>query len=251
MSYYRDKVVWITGASSGIGFALAMHLAKFKAKLVLSGRNEEALAHLQRACDETEVLLLPFDVTDKAANQKAVDAIIERFGRVDIAFLNAGIGGKAAKADPEKPLESAIYEKIFQVNVFSVLYALEALMPKMNAQYSAHIVVTASVSAFYPLKNSIPYSASKAALRHIMRALSAKLQKSSVKLSTVYPGFIDTPMTAHIKRKPLMISADKAAGIIIKRVALGEEEIVFPKVIAWFLRLQNSLSIALYKKLSR
>lgn len=249
MNYYRDKVVWITGASSGIGLALAHELAKAGAKLALSGRNVKALEEFKSVHASQRVLLLPFDVTDKTQHQLAVNQMMEAYQAIDIVFLNAGIGASGAnKLGRQDDFDSETLEAIFQVNLFAVAYSIEALLPVFKAQQRGHIVATASLAAYVALSQAAAYSASKAALRSMMRSI-ATAYKKIIKVSILYPGFIATPMTQHFKKMPQVVTAERAAKIIAKRVARQQEEIAFPFFMSMMSKFAGRLPLKWFKHL--
>lgn len=254
MTYYQDKVVWITGGSSGIGLALAHELAQQGAKLAVSGRNEKALQEFKQQHADKSVLLVPFDVADKAAHKHAIDKIVSEYSTIDIAFLNAGIGSSGArKFAKDGAFSSETVEEVFKVNLFAVAHGVEALLPLFKKTKSGHIVATASLSSFFALPQAAAYAASKAALRSMMRSL-AVMYKDVFKVSILYPGFIVTPMTKHIKKMPSKMTAQKAAKIIAKNVAKGKSEISFPWLMTvaskfagrlplkWFMKLPSNIS---------
>jgi NADP-dependent 3-hydroxy acid dehydrogenase YdfG len=240
---YQDKVIWITGASSGIGAALAQEFASRGAKLALSGRNLKALEAL-KASMPTETKLYPFDVTDKAANQQAVTQIVQDFGRIDLAVLNAGISHNVDL----NHFQDA-FEPLMQINFFGVVYGIDALLKAFLPINQGHIAVISSIASLGGLPASAAYCSSKAALKIMMESLQIDLAKTKIKTSIIYPGFIKTPLTdQHDFKMPFIMSSEKAAKIMADRLAKQQAQIYFPRFFAFLVRALNVLPNAWYVK---
>ncbi len=189
---FHQKIVWITGASSGIGEALARELARQGARLVLSARRE---TELQRVADlvalpKTDVLVLPLDMTDETSFSPAVDRVIARFGRVDYVFQNAGISQRSPAADTTM----AVYRHLMEVDFFGVVGLTKAILPAMLKQGNGHFVVTSSVAGKIGVKQRSGYCASKHALHGFFDALRAEVSALGLRVTMVCPGYINTPL---------------------------------------------------------
>lgn len=195
MSEFAQKVVWITGASSGIGEAVALGLAQSGARLILSARRAD---ELQRVADATglppaDVLLLPMDVTDTDALPALVETVRQRFGRLDFVFLNAGITQRSTVADT--PLDT--YRRLMDVNFFGAVALTKVVLPILLAQGSGHFVVTSSVAGKLGTKMRSGYCASKHALHGFYDSLRAEVYASGLRVTLVCPGYVRTPISLH------------------------------------------------------
>jgi NADP-dependent 3-hydroxy acid dehydrogenase YdfG len=195
MATFTNQVVWITGASSGIGEAVAVALAQAGTKLVLSARRTE---ELQRVASRTglppeNVLVLPMDVTQPDGLSSLVEQVRVRFGRIDYLFLNAGITQRSTVADASM----ADYHRLMDVNFFGVVALTKAVLPVMLAQGSGHFIVTSSVAGKLGTKQRSGYCASKHALHGFFDALRAETADAGLLVTIVCPGYIDTPISLH------------------------------------------------------
>lgn len=193
MSVYARKVVWITGASSGIGKALALELGRQGARLVLSARRED---ELQRVANLTglpasETLVLPLDITAIDTFAGNVQAVLERFGRIDYVFQNAGITQRGTVADTE----FAVYRQLMEINFFGVVALTKAVLPHMLRRQSGHFVVTSSVAGKIGVKQRSGYCATKHALHGFFDSLRAEIYEQGLRVTVVCPGYIQTPIS--------------------------------------------------------
>jgi NADP-dependent 3-hydroxy acid dehydrogenase YdfG len=198
------KTAIVTGASSGIGMAIAKRLAKGKINVVLVARNEEKLSALEAELNNDHLgkaLAIPTDVSDQAAVQKMVEQAEKHFGQADILVNNAGVMLSAAITDGS--LHD--WEKMIDVNIKGILYGLHEVIPQMVARKSGHIINIASVSGFEVTKKSAVYSATKFAVRAISSGLEKELAHTGVKVTNISPGMVDTSLArrGNINRKPL------------------------------------------------
>jgi len=189
----RNSVTWITGASSGIGEALAMAFAREGHRLVLSARRESELDRVRRRCLEqgaitSDVLVLPLDVTDEAVMPDAVSRVLESFGRIDLLINNAGIGQRSYCVETEM----SVYRKILDVDVLGQIALTKAVLPIMLKQGSGHIAVTSSIAGKIGVPYRTGYCAAKHALQGFYDALRAELDGSGIKVTTILPGFVRT-----------------------------------------------------------
>jgi len=190
----KDKVVWITGASSGIGEALAEELARQGAILVLTARRTERLEALkQRMQKPAKVLLLPGDLQDPKALGPLARQAESLAGRIDILVNNAGISQRS------RALEARLEDvrRLMEVNFFAPIALTNAVLPAMLARRSGQIVIVSSVAGYVgtPLRSS--YAASKHAVRGYYDSLRAELHGTGVGVTIVCPGYINTEITMH------------------------------------------------------
>ncbi|WP_020605577.1 SDR family oxidoreductase [Spirosoma spitsbergense] len=192
----NDSVIWITGASSGIGEALALELAKSKrVRLVLSARRE---TELQRVATQTglpvsQLLILPMDMTETDGFSAHVDTVKQRFGRIDYLFHNAGISQRSTVVDTDL----SVYRQIMAVNFFGVVALTKAVLPVMLAQGNGYFVVTSSVAGKLATKQRSGYCASKHALHGFFDALRAEVYKEGIQVTLVCPGYVKTAISVN------------------------------------------------------
>ncbi|GAA4414744.1 SDR family NAD(P)-dependent oxidoreductase [Nibrella viscosa] len=193
MSVFAQKVVWITGASSGIGEALALELARQGARLVLSARRADELQRVAglTGLPASEVLVLPMDVIDIDTFSGKVQTVLQRFGRIDYMVQNAGITQRGTVAETE----FAVYRRLMEINFFGVVALTKAVLPYMLRQQSGHFVVTSSVAGKIGVKQRSGYCASKHALQGFFDSLRAETHAQGLRVTIVCPGYIKTPIS--------------------------------------------------------
>jgi short-subunit dehydrogenase len=223
-----QKTILITGASSGIGAALARAEARSGVTLLLWGRNAARLEQVAQECRArgAEARIEIFDLSDTAglpARLAAADAAAP----IDLAIFNAGLGGTAPdNAVTEGP---GTARAVAEVNFVAPVVGAHLMAEAMARRGGGQIVLIGSISESYPLPMAPTYAATKAGLRMFAEALRLRLTKHHVRVSLVSPGFIDTPMSQQVTQpKPFLIGADAAARIISRRVARGDATIVVP-----------------------
>lgn len=241
---------WITGASSGIGRALALALAAEGATVAASARREEALQALAREAEPLAGRITPYpvDVTETTAVTQVVSRIEAEQGRIDCAILNAGVYG------PQRSdrFSSEGYRQVFEVNVLGVARCLEAVLKPMSERRAGEICIMGSLSAYRGLPEAAPYGASKAALQNMAESLAPGLARQGIRLRLISPGFVHTPMTEQNPfPMPLIMDVDKAAAIILRGLHKSTFEIAFPARLAWILKLARCLPYVLWFPLSR
>jgi short-subunit dehydrogenase len=187
-----DQVVWITGASSGIGEALALDLARRGARIVVSARRAERLEAMRLRCpDPARVAVLPMDVADAAsASARVRDALIP-FGRIDVMVHNAGITQRSRASDTTLDVD----RRIMEVNYFGIVALTKALLPPMVAQGSGHFVVVSSVLGYVGTPKRSAYAASKHALHGFFESLRAEEREHGIAVTMVCPGYVATDIT--------------------------------------------------------
>ncbi|MBA4799470.1 MAG: SDR family NAD(P)-dependent oxidoreductase [Rhizobiales bacterium] len=245
------KIAWITGASSGIGKALAERLLRDGYRVAVSARSADALAELASS-HPGKIGVYPLDVTDPAAVKQVFSAVESEMGPVDLAVFAAG----SYTRDYAKDFDSARTRQMFELNVLGTASCLETVIPAMTARRSGHIAVVASVSGYVGLPGAATYGATKAALNVMCEALYPELERSGVKITIINPGFVDTPLTKKNDfPMPFLVSSEEAADTIAKGLAKGKFEIIFPWKMAIAIRLlhalPHSLRFALTRKMLR
>lgn len=243
----------ITGASSGIGEALARHYAAPGATLALTGRDAARLGAIAGACRDkgAAVESVAIDVTDR----EALGAWIERIDDghpLDLVIANAGISAGMGRALED----AATARRVFAVNVEGVLNTVLPLLPRLLARRRGQIALMASLAAYRGLPTAPAYSASKAAVKALGEAWRVRLAPEGIRVSVICPGFVATRMTAKNRfPMPFLISAERAAEIIARRLAQDRGRIAFPWPMAagsWLLAaLPARLGDALARRYAR
>jgi short-subunit dehydrogenase len=195
MKTLKNKTVWITGASSGIGEALALACGNEGANLVLTARREEELKRVasQAGLPDEAIMILPADLSRYEQAQALTDQVMARFGRIDVLFNNAGISSRALAV--ESPIE--IDRKVMDIDYFSVIALTKAVLPIMIKQNSGHIVVTSSVVGKIgtPLRSA--YSAAKHALHGFFDSIRQEVADYGINITLVCPGYIHTQVSVN------------------------------------------------------
>ncbi len=230
------EAILITGASSGIGKALALNYAAAGRRLFLQGRNGERLKAVAEACIEAgaEVHTEVLDVTDRAAMASWIEAA-DRAAPLDLVIANAGISGKSSN-DPD-PVRTML-----RVNVEGMLNTVEPVLPAWQERRRGHIALVSSLAGFRGMPTAPGYTASKAAVRAYGEGLRGKLMGHGIAVSVICPGFVKTPMTdANPFPMPLMMQPDEAARIIRRGLDRRAARIAFPLRLYLAMRLIAAL----------
>lgn len=232
--------VFITGASEGLGRALAEEYAAIGFDLFICARNTEKLSALSHELSTNHNVKCRFstcDVTDIDNIRQAVDLCIESIGIPDIVILNSGI----SKNDDFKNFDSKIIKEIYEVNVFGILNCLEVFIPRLLKSGSAIVAGVTSLAEARGIPGNAGYTSSKIAASHLLEAARMQLKGTNIQITTIKPGFIKTNMTSKNRfPMPFLLEANQAAKIIIKKLNRGSKRISFPMPIAllsWFGKL--------------
>jgi len=242
-NHFEKKVIWITGASSGIGRALVIALSSIDCKIFISSRSEEKLQETINQCQESNtgknnICVLSGDLTSKQVNQDILQKINQQAGKLDIAILNAG---SCEYVDVEQ-FDSALFERQMNTNFMSMVYGIEATLPLLKNSTDAQLIGMSSTAAYIGLPRAEAYGATKAAIRNMFAALRVSLQPKNISCSVICPGFVETELTAKNDfDMPAMITAAKSAEYILKGIAKYQQEIHFPKRFSLVLKFIASL----------
>lgn len=238
---WRDRVVWIVGASSGIGHATAARLHAQGAVVVVSARNGRALDEFVAAHPGSCAIAL--DVSDRAAMAGALQQVLALRGRLDLALYCAG-HYRALRAADFDLAEMSLH---MQVNYFGALHMLEVVLPALIAQGHGHVSLVASAAGFRGLPHALAYGPTKAALQYLAETLFLDLRRAGVAVSVINPGFVATPLTAGNRfDMPALLTAEQAARHILHGWARGRFDIHFPKRFTLWLKLMRLLPHGLY-----
>ena len=238
--------VFLTGASSGIGEALARHYAAQGATLGLFARRESELERLATALAPAPVATYAGDVRDSDALARAGADYIARFGVPDVVIANAGISRGALT---DEPGDLPTFRAVMDTNVLGVVHTFVPFVAAMRQARAGALVGIASVAGFRGIPGSGAYSASKAAAITYLESLRVELVGSGVAVVTVCPGFIETPLTARNPyAMPFILTADKAARLIARAIARRRRFYVLPWQMAWLGRLLKVAPRFLYDR---
>jgi NAD(P)-dependent dehydrogenase (short-subunit alcohol dehydrogenase family) len=247
---WRGRVVWLLGASTGIGRATAERLHALGATVIVSARDAQALHRFAAAHPGSEAL--PLDVGDRSALRAAVAALVRRHGRIDHVVYCAGTYQpmRATAFD----LDVALHHQ--QVNYVGALHLLDAVLPQLIAQAQAgqggHLSLVASVAGYRGLPQALAYGPTKAALINLAETLYADLAPLGLAVSLVNPGFVRTPLTDRNDfHMPALISPEQAAQAIVAGWERGRFEIHFPKRFTLAMKALRVLHDGLYFALLR
>jgi len=239
----RWPLVWITGASSGIGLAVAGLLAQTGSKIILSARSAERLEDLSR--EQPMFVGLPLDVTDDAAVRDTVTRIVAEHGVPDLVILNAGLWRPYNMAKdgivPDDHIES------MRVNYFGQMFPVAALLPHFKARGGGHFALMASVAGYRGLPRAGAYGPSKAATIALAETMRAELAPLGIDVSVINPGFVETPMTAtNDFPMPFLMTTDEAAAAIVRGLGKQRFEVAFPWQMVTILKIARILPYRLY-----
>lgn len=239
------KVAWVTGASSGIGRAVALELARSGVAVAATARRQEALAELVAEATAAGGFVTAFagDITDPEAMRKIADEIAATLGPLDLAVLNAGLFIPVGAA----PFDIEAYKKTFDVNLNGTVGCLAAILPAMTARRAGRIVIVGSVAGYGGLPSSAAYGATKAALINMAESLKFDLDAAGVKIQIANPGFVDTPATRkNAFRMPALMPVGEAARRIVRGASSDAFEITFPKRFTYVLKALRLLPYPAY-----
>ena len=237
---FDGKTAWITGASSGIGAALARDLAGRGAHVILSGRDEARLAQIAAECDAKgggESLILPFDVRDDAALCDALGAALAFKGGVDIAFANAGVSQRSRALDTDMQ----VYRDIIEIDLTAQIAFSQALIKPMTERGSGALVFLSSIAGKVGVPLRTAYSAAKFGLAGYADALRAELSQTGVSVHVIYPGSVATNVSRNALTKDGSargrsdkaidegIPADEAASEMLADIAAGKPESIIAR----------------------
>ncbi len=232
---WHGKRVWVIGASSGIGAAIAHALLARGASVAVSARREDALRALPGA---ERMVVAPLDITARETVHAAARVVMQRFERLDLVLLVAGTHSEMRAQDWN--LERA--RGVLEVNLNGTLNCLDAVLPVVLAQGSGGIAIFSSVAGYAGLPRALVYGPSKAALINLAESLYGDLHPRRIGVYLVNPGFVDTPLTAlNNFQMPGLISAEQAADATLRGIEKGRFEIHYPKRFTLWLKLLRLL----------
>ena len=239
------KIIWITGASSGIGRSLALKFAEEGWQVAAWARREDLLKEISEL--NKNISPFPLDVTDKEKCKDIFEQIKNKFQNIDICFFSTGTW------DPkrEKGIDIDQMKNVMEVNFFGTLNCIKIVEKYFKDKNSGHISIVSSIAGYRGLPNSTGYGASKAALNNLAESLYFDFGRHNVRISLISPGFIKTPMTDKNEFKmPFLKTPEFAANKIYNGLINGSSfEIDFPKELTLFLKFLKILPDSIYFKL--
>lgn len=247
---WNGKVVFLTGASSGIGEGLALALAKRGAVLGLAARRKEQLEDLADRCKVANgwARVFPLDVTDEIAVAQAADELRGEFGHIDILIANAGIGGND---DETRSYTPQAVKKVIDTNLLGSVNAVYAVVPKMLERGSGQIVAISSLAGFRGLPKSAAYSASKAGMTAFFESVRLDVKHKGVDVTIIQPGFIKTPLTSGRENKmPFLMELADAIPLLIKAIEKKKAYAAFPWQLATIVRAGKFMPSWMYDRIA-
>lgn len=237
-------LAWVTGASSGIGRALALRLARDGFNVVVTARDHEKLVRLQHESPGPgRIIVLDGDVTDPRDMERVLAAIEYEHGSMVLAILNAGVYVPVHGED----MHREDFERTFAVNLHGTVNCLLPAVRHMKARGHGQIAIVSSATGYGGLPTSAAYGATKAALINMAESLKFDLDKTGIRLQIINPGFVETAATATNEfPMPALVSAEVAAEHIAEGLKRSGFEITFPKRFTYALKLLNLLPYGLY-----
>ncbi len=231
-----QKIALITGASTGLGHELAKQLAQSGYDLALVARRRELLEELKGELDKTgrRILVLVADVSRWEQIREAVERSEKELGPIDLLVANAGVSYDA----PLHRFNVADARLVYEVNVIGLMQTVAAALPFMMERKRGHIVGVSSLASYISVPRSTVYCSSKAAVSSYLEGLRIELMPMNIKVTTVCPGFVRTPMTQRNKFKmPFLIDAPEAVRIMLSGISRGKAMIHFPSALYFIIRL--------------
>lgn len=245
--FYNNKIVWITGGSSGIGEAMTKQLNEAGATVIISSRRMEELQRVKNSCKYPErVECVTLDVTDIAAVNQTAEKLLERHHKIDISILNAGVSQRSLAAETAFSVD----RRLMNINYFGAISVAKALLPSMIQHQLGHFVVISSLSGKFGVALRTAYAASKHALHGFFDSLRAEVHEHNIKVTLICPGYIRTNISVNAlvgegQKHGVMdenqnkgLTPEAAAKKILRATEKGKHEIAFggKEVIAVYLK---------------
>lgn len=250
MQFWKNKVVFLTGASSGIGEALALELAKRGAILGLLARRENLLRDLVAKCERkgTAAREFPCDITDEAAVFDAAQSLRNEFGKIDVLIANAGIGGATKNAKDLLPQD---FRRVIDTNLVGAVNSVSAVLPQMLERGQGQLVAISSLAGFRGLPKSAAYCSSKAAMTAYFESVRLDVQDKGVAVTIIQPGFIKTPLTSgRANKMPFLMELEDSIPLFLRAIEKKKKFAAFPWQLATIVRAGRIFPAWLYDKIA-
>lgn len=242
----QARRIWLIGASSGIGLALAKQLLAEGHRVALSARRTAPLGELAAEYPDQE-LVVPCDVTKLEDISAAIRRIESSFGAIDTLIYNAG----TCEYIDNGAIDSALVERVMSTNFFGLSRCVEAALPLLRKGLQPQIAAVSSSAAYLPLPRAEAYGASKAAMSYFLHTLRLGLRREGISVNVICPGFVKTPLTDRNDfAMPCQVSAETAAMEIVSGLRRNKKEIHFPRRFTGLLKLLGALPLGLQQKLT-
>lgn len=248
--FWEDKVVLLTGASSGIGEALAFAMAKRGAIIGLLARREKLLKPIKEQIEKNGGTARYFvcDVTETEKLSDAAENLRNEFGKIDIMIANAGIGGNNPKT---RSLEADAVAKVINVNLIGAVNSVAAVLPNMLERKSGQLVAISSLAGFRGLPKSAAYSASKAGMTAFFESVRLDVQHLGISVSIIQPGFIKTPLTSgRANKMPFIMELENSIPLFLNAIEKQKKFAAFPWQLASFVRFSKIMPTWLYDRIA-
>jgi NADP-dependent 3-hydroxy acid dehydrogenase YdfG len=248
--FWKNKIVLLTGASSGIGEALALAIAKQGTTLGLLARRRELLEDLAARCEAAGGTARAFaaDVTDAAAVQKAADNLRAEFAHIDILIANAGIGGNNAET---RALHPDAVKKVIDINLMGAFHSIAAVLPQMIDRGAGQLVAVSSLAGIRGLPKSAAYSASKAGMTALFESVRLDTLGKGIDVTIIEPGFIKTPLTSGRSNKmPFLMELDDAIPLFLGAIEKKKKFAAFPWQLAALVKAGKIFPAWLYDRVA-
>lgn len=243
-------IVWITGASSGIGYETARQYVEAGHKVFATARSKDKLKALEDACLHLsgELLWHSADVCDRPAMMQAYEVLVDAFGMPDVAIFNAGTHWPT----PAATFDLQAHREMMDINYMGVLNSVDVVLQDFRTRGRGQIAIVASLAGYRGLPNASAYGASKAALINFTESIKEDLARDGLDIRLVNPGFVKTPLTdLNEFEMPFLMPVDDAAARLIKGLASSGFEVTFPTRFALLMKLFRILPDSLFLKLTR
>jgi short-subunit dehydrogenase len=209
--FFENKIVWITGASSGIGEQLAYSFTKNGATVILSARNLKKLETIQKNCAEIggECSVFQLDLADIEQIEEVSEKVIQRYGKIDVLINNGGVSQRSTSMETHPDVD----RKIMETNFFGAVALTKKVLPAMINKGGGHIAVTSSIFGIIGFKSRTLYSASKHALHGYFESLRFELKDKNINVTIVCPGRVDTAISLNALKKDGQLNQKAEAGL--------------------------------------
>jgi len=258
---FQNKVIWITGASSGIGEALVYALSERGAKLIISSRRREALENVKNSCagKKENIHILPLDLADNETLPAKGEEALNLYGHIDYLFNNGGISQRSYVSETNMD----VVRKVMEINFFGSVILTKTVLPSMLERDSGHIIVTSSVMGKFGTRLRSTYSASKHALHGFFDSLRQEVYEKNIHISVVCPGFIKTNVTVNAlegdgqkhgqmgKGQEHGMDASRFAQKLLPKIEARKEEIYIGGKEIWGVHFKRFMPGLFYKILSK
>ncbi len=247
---WKNKIIFLTGASSGIGEALTIELAKRGATLGLLARREDLLKKLAEKCEANggKAKVFACDVVNANAVQNAADQFRAEFEQIDVLIANAGIGGNDEET---RNLQPEAVKKVVEINLLGAVNSVAAVLPQMLERKSGQLVAISSLAGSRGLPKSAAYSASKAGMNAFFESVRLDVQHQGIAVTIIQPGFIKTPLTSgRANKMPYLMELEDALPLFIKAIEQKKKFAAFPWQLAALVRAGRIFPAWLYDRIA-